>query len=117
LDELVGDCRRQQMAVALVVVPGEFQVNPMLCDTLRQRLGYERQDLDLELPQRRLAAYAESRRVPLLDLLPHLRLCEEPPYQRNDDAWNEQGSLVAAQAIGGWLQSRYGGLISATAQK
>jgi hypothetical protein len=72
--------------------------------------------LDLDLPQRRLAAFAQARNLPIFDLLPHLRLSDEPVYARGTEGWNEHGTELAVQALGGWLRSRYGGAMSATAQ-
>src|SRR5207248_1969632 len=80
LDQLIGGCRAQQLPLALVVVPSQFQVNASLCETLRRRMGYARGQLDLDLPQRRLMVFAEGRSLPVLDLLPYLRRCDESPY-------------------------------------
>ena len=71
---------------------------------------------DVDLPQRRLTVFAEDRSLPVLDLLPYLRHCEASPYVPNNYQWNEVGKTAAAEAIGGWLESRYRGQISATSQ-
>jgi len=99
-----------------VVVPGQFQVSASLCEMLRRRLGYEPRELDLDLPQRRFTTFAQDRELPLLDLLPYLRRCEASPYVPNDYQWNELGKTAAAEAIGGWLESRYGQGITTTSQ-
>jgi hypothetical protein len=115
LDGLLADCAESHVRVALVVVPDGFQVNRVLCDTLRRRAGYEPSELDLALPQRRLATFAEQRRLPLVDLLPYLQASRDPVYQHATGGWNEQGKAVAGRAISGWLESQYSGL-TATAQ-
>ncbi len=115
LDALVEGCAPLRVRVALVVVPDGFQVNRVLCETLRRRAGYQVRELDLELPQRRLAAYAQQRQLTLVDLLPYLRASRNPVYHQATGGWNEQGKEVASQAISGWLQSQYGGL-AVTAQ-
>ncbi len=112
LNRLLDNCRDQRLAVALVLVPGEFQVNRALCATSVRRAGCTSEQLDVELPQRKLAGFAEQRSVPLIDLLPPLRLCRQSPYERNAGAWNDQGNTAAATAIGGWLESRYGGQLA-----
>ena len=112
LDTLAAVCARHRFPLAVVAVPGEFQVNSALCETLSRRLGYSPAQLDMELPQRKLACFAESRKLPLVDLLPSLRLCRQSPYERNTAVWNEQGNSAAAAAIGGWLESRYGGQLT-----
>jgi hypothetical protein len=116
LDRMLADCHARRLPVALVLVPGQFQVNPMLAETLARRHGYESGQLDLELPQRQWAGFAEPRKVPLVDLLPALRLCHQSAYQRNAQAWNDTGNAAAAAAIGGWLESRYGRQLSVAAQ-
>ena len=108
VDRLVNDCRRRDVAVALVLVPGEFQINALLRDALARRCGYAREELDLELPQRKVAGFADACRVPTVDLLPSLRLCRQSPYVRHASTWNETGEDAVASAIGGWLESRYG---------
>lgn len=116
LDGLVRECQRSQVELALVVVPGQFQVNQVLCETLCRRMGYEQKQIDLDLPQRKLASFAGDRQVPYVDLLPHLRLCQEPPYERTTRQWNSAGAAVAVRTIGGWLQARYAAVIPATGQ-
>lgn len=113
LTQLIDRSRQQQVPLALVVVPAEFQVNSALCDTLRRRMGYEAKDVDVQLPQRRLAAFAHQKDVAMLDLLPFLQRSEESPYQRNGYVWNATGHQIAAQAIGGWLQSKYANHVAA----
>ena len=116
LDSLLKTCRKQGIPTALVLVPGEFQVNRTLCETLVRRAGGTSEQFDVELPQRRWSGFAEHRNLPVLDLLPHLRLCGKSPYERNATTWNEQGDTTAAAAIGGWLQSRYRGQLALAAQ-
>jgi hypothetical protein len=116
LDRVLADCRAQKLPVALVLVPGQFQVNAILAETLARRQGYASGQLDLELPQRKWAGFAEPRKVPLVDLLGPLRLCRQTAYERNAPAWNDTGDATAAAAIGGWLESRFGRQLSVAAQ-
>ena len=108
LDTLSSACRRQAVPLAIVLVPSQVQVNRALCNTLARRAGARLEQFDLDLPQRRLVDYAQQHQVPVLDLLPHLRLSEQALYQRNTTAWNEEGQAVAAGAISSWLESGYG---------
>jgi hypothetical protein len=108
LDRLLVDCREIRVPVALVIVPGEFQMNHALRETLLRRNGVAPDEFDVELPQRRLAGFASDRRLPLIDLLPHLRLCRQSVYRRHTTELNELGHSAVASAIGGWIESRYG---------
>jgi len=111
---LTAACRAANLPLTLVLVPGEFQLNRGLRDTLARRAGYAPQQLDVELPQRKLAGYAAQRRLPLIDLLPPLRLCRESPYQRHAERFSTVGHQATAAAIGGWLESRYGDQLAST---
>jgi hypothetical protein len=114
-EALMAACRERQLPLALVLVPGPFQVNPKLAETLARRQGMAGQ-VDLDLPQRKWAGFAEPRELPFVDLLPTLRLCAQSAYQRNAEAWNDTGNAAAAAAISGWLESRYGHQLSGAAQ-
>jgi hypothetical protein len=48
----------------------------------------------------------------VLDLLPQWRLSRQAMYTRNQMTLSERGNIEAAEAIGGWLESRFGGQIS-----
>jgi hypothetical protein len=116
LDDVVVSCRKQQLPLGLVLVPGQFQVNRTLCETLARRTGHTAEQIDVDLPQRSLTGFAEHRGLPVLDLLPHLRLSPQPLYQPSTASWNERGNAAAAAAIGGWLESCYGGQLALAAQ-
>lgn len=116
LDALALTCADQRLPLAVVVVPAQFQVSPALMATLTRRSGYGSEQIDAELPQRRLAGYAARRELPLVDLLPYLRMTREQIYEPNTQSLSDQGNAAAASAIGGWLQSRYGGQLALAAQ-
>lgn len=114
LDRIADRCRRREIPFALVLVPDDYQLDAALCQTLRRRCGCRQEQLDLELPQRRLKLYAERRQLPVLDLLPHFRASHEAAYGRNSHLWNDHGNAVAADAIAGWLRTRYGTMLAST---
>ncbi|MEX2114623.1 MAG: hypothetical protein WD845_15625, partial [Pirellulales bacterium] len=98
VDALADACRANRLSLAIVLVPGEFQLNRALRDTLARRAGYAADRLDVELPQRKLAGYAAERRLPLVDLLPTLRLCRESPYERHAEHFSATGHQATAAA-------------------
>ena len=116
LDGLVRECRESRIEVALVVVPSAFQVNGILCETLCRRMGYDAKTIDVDLPQRRLVTFAGDRGIGCVDLTPHLRRCEEPPYEHSGSGWNDEGTAVAVYAIGRWIESRYRDTLAMTGQ-
>ena len=116
LDQLATRCRRQGIALGLVLVPGEFQVCPSLCQAASRRMGYETSQLDLELPQRRLSRFAQQRDLPVIDLLPYFRACGSSMYSRQHGDLNDRGNEIATQVIGAWLSTRYGTQITTLTQ-
>jgi hypothetical protein len=115
LDEALVSCRRQRIPMGLVLVPAQFQINRSLCETLVRRAGGSIEQIDVDLPQRSLTGFAERRQLPVLDLLPHLRLASSSLYKPNSPHWNERGAAAAASAMGGWLESYYGGQLALAA--
>ncbi len=115
LDEALVGCRREHIPMGLVLVPAQFQINHTLCETLVRRAGGSLEHIDVDLPQRSLTGFAERRQLPVLDLLPHLRMASSSLYRPNSPHWNERGSAVAASAMGGWLESYYGGQLALAA--
>lgn len=116
VSDLVEQCQRRELPCALVIVPGAFQVNPSHCASLARRAGYTTEELDLELPQRRLAGFAEERAVAHLDLLPYLRRADQPLYAPQQETWNSAGHATAANAIHGWLTRQFGPLMTSDVQ-
>jgi hypothetical protein len=104
-DELVSKCRQADIPLAMVVMPSPLQLNRPLFDAVCRRQGCTSANVDVELPQRRLTAYAADRAIPVLDLLPALRLCPEHPFIRHGWQWNDAGNLAVSEALSGWLQS------------
>jgi hypothetical protein len=107
-------CRQREIAQALVIVPSELQVDGQLCETLRRRAGVSAKGVDIELPQRRLADFAQERQLPVVDLLPPLRAAAGTLYLRNQKHWNDRGHAVAADALGRWIEHRYASQLGAT---
>ncbi len=116
LDVAAAVCVEQRVPLAVLVVPCPLQIDAELCRAVARRSGISVDALDLELPQRRLAGYAAQRQLPLVDLLPQMRSARQNVFEPNAAVLSEEGSRVAAGAIGGWLESRYGGALSLAAQ-
>ena len=104
LKRLVLTCDEANLPLALVLTPSEFQVNPVLAGTLRRRAGLQEEDLDWDLPQRRLATFAKQNKVQLIDLTPHLKL-QSGVFVRNNKRLNAQGHAVAADVVGHFVRA------------
>lgn len=111
IDGILRRCRDADIEPTLVVLPCQFQVDERLLQTLRRRAGYRSDQIDIDLPQRRLSAYAKDRRVQLLDLMPHLRASRAPTYCCDVAHFNEHGNTLAATILSEWLESEYGSML------
>jgi len=109
-DRLAAACRERSLPLGLVVVPGDFQTNAVLRDTLRRRLGYEASMIDLSLPQRRISAYAASQGLAMLDLLPHLKRGGDMQWAGSAEPVDAPERPAAASALLGWIGSRHGAI-------
>jgi hypothetical protein len=113
LDTLLDRCRALDIEPMVVALPCEFQVDDKLCQTLCRRAGFRPEQIDIDLPQRRLASYAKDRGVEMLDLSPHLRASRRPNYECNSEHFNEEGNSLSAAILSDWLETRYDGTLLA----
>jgi len=105
LERLIATCEKADLPLALVLTPSEYQVNSVLREVLRRRSGLAAEDLDWELPQRRIATFAQQHQVPLVDLTPHLQLANGA-FARYDQKLSASGHAVAAEVIGHYVRTR-----------
>ncbi len=92
------------MAVAFILIPDEFQVNPRVMAEALEPAQLDRGNIDIELPQRRLVAFFAARGVSCLDLLPFFK--ETPDtYAPRDTHWNIRGNRLAAERISAWMKN------------
>jgi hypothetical protein len=116
LDDLIRHAQRRKIEVALVAAPSACQVCPSLCKQVQRRLGYAATNVDLELPQRRLAAFASGRRVTWIDLLPPLRETTTPAFERSSLELSAAGNEAVAQTLEHWIVGHFRQLVSPVAQ-
>ncbi len=114
---LSDECRERKVDFGIVVVPGDFQVNAALCETLQRRLGYSSRNVDITLPQRRLVLFARQQQMELLDLLPQLEGAGPAAFGHNDHRLSDCGAAVAADAVGEWIEHGFSDQIAAAERK
>jgi len=107
LERLADTAARRRVPLALVLVPCPYQVDSQMRTALARRCGCPAEGLDLELPQRRLARFAQQREIPVVDLLPRLRSLETTPFERNADGWNREGNQFVAHVLAQWLSAEF----------
>jgi hypothetical protein len=102
LEQIIADCKRHQTPVGFVLIPDEFQVNPNVLEIALRDANLSRDEVILDIPQRRLNEFCADRGVPCLDLLPSF--AEVPDtYALRDTHWNARGNHLAAEKIAPWL--------------
>jgi hypothetical protein len=104
LNRIVTACRGQRVLIACVLIPDEFQVNPMVLEGALRTAQIDARRVDLEGPQRRLLSFLAERGVPCLDLLPSFKGVSSTYAPRNTH-WNVYGNRLAAQRISNWLKT------------
>jgi hypothetical protein len=102
LQQIVADCKNRQVPVGFVLIPDEFQINSAVLKTALRDAILEFDDVDLDLPQRRLQAFCTDRDVSCLDLKPFF---EDVPdtYALRDTHWNIRGNRLAAEKMAPWV--------------
>jgi hypothetical protein len=110
LDLFAAACRATDTPWVLLVIPAEIQVDAALRRVVLMRAGRPAADLDFDLPQRRLAAWARTRDVALIDPLAALRAARAQVrlYVPNNSHWNVRGNALAGELLAKALAPRLG---------
>src|SRR5215831_10867879 len=93
LEHIIIECKNRQVPVGFVLIPDEFQVNPSVLSAALNDANLTRNDIDLELPQRRLRTFCANHEVPCLDLLPNFEGVPDT-YAFRDTHWNVRGNQL-----------------------
>jgi hypothetical protein len=98
----------------LVIMPDEFQVNESVRKKIFELFQLTSEDYDVELPQKRLVAFAKSRKIAVVDLLEPLREADKVQrcYHLQDGHWNSRGNAIAAEALLPVLRGLLGGQVT-----
>ena len=83
------------------IYPDEFQVNEALLFRIFQTFNLEKDQFEVELPQRLLAEHCVSGNIEFMDLLDSFRRegAEKPLYLNRDSHWNPAGNELAADVL------------------
>jgi hypothetical protein len=107
LDEIKQVCDEHHVALAVVLIPDNIQIDRVLQARVLQSKPMDAgtDDVDFALPNRRLAAKLTELNIECLDLLDEFeaRAARTVLYKPNDTHWNIAGNKVAAELIGSRL--------------
>jgi hypothetical protein len=104
LQAIIDDCREHDVPLRFVLIPDEFQVNPVVLADALPAATVDPHGLDLVWPQRRLLAFCAEREVACLDLMPAFAGVPDT-YAPHDTHWNVHGNRLAAAELARWLRS------------
>lgn len=102
LRQIIQDCQRRQVPVGLVLIPDEFQVDFDVLAAALQDANLCHEEVDLDLPQRRLRDFCADQGVPCLDLKPFFDGVLDA-YAFRDTHWNVRGNRLAAEKMAAWI--------------
>jgi lysophospholipase L1-like esterase len=96
-------CAARHIALAVVIIPDEVQVNPALrAEVMRVKAQTDRgEHFDFALPDRRLGAWLQEQGIPYVQLLDEFVAegRQRALYKPKDTHWNIAGNRLAATVI------------------
>ena len=96
----------EHAAASRAVLDTERAFPARLRGTLCRRAGYRSDEVDVHLPQRQLASFAQQHDLPIIDLLPHFGRTQQSTFTSTGCQWNDLGNCRAAEAVGAWLRQQ-----------
>jgi hypothetical protein len=102
LKQIVMESQRRKVPVVLVLIPDEFQVNSAVLAAALQEANLCHEEVDLDLPQRRLRDFCADQGVLCLDLKPFFDGIPDA-YAFRDTHWNVRGNHLAAEKMAAWI--------------
>lgn len=109
LDRMSGQARALGARFAVIAIPSRWMVDESFLaeKTGLTNAGNER-GFDATLPGRTMTRWADSRHVPLLDLLPVFRErgVDRSYHFETDAHWNQRGHMAAAEEIARFLREK-----------
>lgn len=104
--EIAAECARRGVDFAFFNAPAQIQFEAHYLEAVSRR--YPQLDLDIDLPERRLAEFAGREGIPFFNLLPAFRAADAAGEQvnyRRDSHWNAAGHRLAAETAARELEA------------
>ncbi len=108
--EIRDRCARRGVALKVVIIPDELQVDPALQRKVLRALRGSPGDYDFRLPNRHLAGKLAEHGIDHLDLTEAFADAtrKDRLYKPNDTHWNVAGNALASERIAQWLRQAPG---------
>ncbi len=105
LDGIQADVQAHNARLIVVAIPTREQVQDRSWTEMQAQFGLSEAQLQRDLPQQKLVAWATRTGTPLVDLLPAFRAAgqRQALYFRTDRHWTAAGHTLAADSIKAYL--------------
>ena len=109
VDEIHRVCKEKDIALYIVLIPDEVQMDPQLQQDVLTALHLPSDELDFDLPNTRLAQELQGRGIKHLDLLPAFKGAskERRLYIPRNTHWNIEGNRLAASLLIDFLRHEF----------
>ncbi len=109
LRRIFADARAAGAEPVLVIIPSRNQADHSAVQAFSAAFAINESQLDMEKPNRELAALAQAENVTVIDLLP--LMCESIKNGKTlyleDGHWNQEGHLLAFEYLDGILRRKF----------
>jgi SGNH hydrolase-like domain, acetyltransferase AlgX len=101
IDEIKTVCEDNGIQLFVMLIPDELQVSPELQDRVLEEIGANKDKLDFDRPNKRLAEELRARNIRYLDVLEPFRLRTRDVrlYKPRNTHWNIAGNRLAADLL------------------
>jgi hypothetical protein len=108
IDEIKTACENYGMQLFVMLIPDELQVSPELQERVLEKIGADKNQLDFDRPNKRLAEELRARNIRYLDVLEPFRLRTRNVrlYKPRDTHWNIAGNRLAADLLYDFLHEQ-----------
>jgi hypothetical protein len=105
-------CDARKIALRVVLIPDELQVNPALQAQVHAALHVGATEVDFTLPNRFLQAQFQAAHIDYLDLLDSFvaATAQQNLYKPNDTHWNIAGNALAAELLAQYIVRQFPGM-------
>jgi hypothetical protein len=105
IDEIKTVCESNGIKLLVMLIPDELQVNTDLQARVLEKIGADKNKLDFDRPNKRLAEELRARNIRYLDVLEPFRLRTRTVrlYKPRDTHWNIAGNRLAAELLHNFL--------------
>ena len=101
IDEMSEMLKRRGIKLVVAIYPDELQVNPAQFEALLEKFQLTKADYDLDLAQKLLKTFLESKQIAYLDMLDRFRVeaRQRELYLFRNTHWNDAGNQLAADTL------------------